>query len=65
MMEADIIKYSKSDCKNTDLPEEDIAEPTVICAGNIAGGIDSCQGDSGGPLQTVTPTGKYVIAGWF
>lgn len=43
MMEANILKYSKNDCKNSDLPREDSTEPTVICAGTAEGGIDSCQ----------------------
>ncbi|XP_048450123.1 hyaluronan-binding protein 2-like, partial [Rhincodon typus] len=61
LLEASVKLISQRSC-NSATSYAGVIDDTMICAGNLEGGVDSCQGDSGGPL-TCVKDGLYQVYG--
>ncbi|XP_066293152.1 trypsin-2-like isoform X1 [Branchiostoma lanceolatum] len=61
LQEADVPILSDAQCSGAYAPFVDLT--SEVCAGYLAGGIDSCQGDSGGPLVCQSAGGQYFLHG--
>ncbi|KAM8835511.1 transmembrane protease serine 2-like [Synchiropus picturatus] len=59
--QAEVTMYKTETCNRRDILNGALTE-AMICAGKLAGGVDSCQGDSGGPL-VVKEAGLWWLVG--
>jgi trypsin len=63
LQEAEIEIIADGDCDDPDVYGSEFFAETMVCAGFLAGGVDTCQGDSGGPLAVPIGGGEFRLVG--
>ncbi|XP_071959544.1 uncharacterized protein [Antedon mediterranea] len=62
LQDVDVSLLTNDDCGEL-LNSYNIITENMICAGDLAGGVDSCNGDSGGPLMCRSQEGTWDLIG--
>jgi hypothetical protein len=63
LLEATVPLIADDVCSSLLDPSAPFVPETMICAGVLAGGVDTCQGDSGGPLVVADEAGRDLQIG--
>ncbi|NUS65863.1 MAG: trypsin-like serine protease [Saccharothrix sp.] len=63
LLKANVDYIDDTTCKNSDPYYADLIPAAELCAGKLAGGVDTCQGDSGGPMFRRDNNGAWVQVG--
>ncbi|ONI80658.1 peptidase S1 [Saccharothrix sp. ALI-22-I] len=63
LLKANVDYIDDTTCKNSDPYYADLKPAAELCAGKLAGGVDTCQGDSGGPMFRRDNNGAWIQVG--